>query len=516
MYSYEQRMKAINLYIQYGCRASSVIRELGYPDRHSLIRWYDEHLMSGDLHSKRNGTPKYSEEQKQAALKHYTEHGRCMTYTLKTLGYPSATLFKIWLDEAFPNRKKRCISGAAMVECSQEMKEQAVIDLCARKGSAQKVAATHGASRVSLYKWKKQLLGEERIAAMPRKEIPQSTDVTALEQRIAALQAEEVALNEKLYRARLEYDILKKAAELLKKDPGINLKALKNCEKTVLVDALRDQYRLKELLEVLCMPKSSYCYQAKTIHGMDKYAQLRTEIRVVFSTVDGRYGYRRIHASLKKTGISVSEKVVRRLMREEKLVVRCVKCKKYNSYAGEISPEVANIVKRDFHAEEPNTKWLTDITEFRIPAGKVYLSPIIDCFDGLTVSWSIGTSPSANLANTMLDEAISLLKEKEHPIIHSDRGSHYRWPGWIERMEAACLTRSMSKKGCSPDNSACEGFFGRLKNEMFYGRKWNGVSIDEFIDVLDAYIRWYNEDRIKESLGWMSPLEYRRSLGLVG
>ena len=165
-----------------------------------------------------------------------------------------------------------------------------------------------------------------------------------------------------------------------------------------------------------------------------------------------------------------SEKVIRRLMKEENLAVRCVKQRKYSSYAGEISPEVANIVNRDFHAEAPNTKWLTDITEFSISAGKIYLSPITDCFDGLAVSWSIGTSPSADLVNGMLDEAISLLKENEHPIIHSDRGAHYRWPGWIQRMDAAWLTRSMSKKGCSPDNSACEGFFGRLKNEMFYDR----------------------------------------------
>ena len=106
-----------------------------------------------------------------------------------------------------------------------------------------------------------------------------------------------------------------------------------------------------------------------------------------------------------------SEKVIRRLMKEENLAVRCVKQRKYSSYAGEISPEVANIVNRDFHAEAPNTKWLTDITEFSISAGKIYLSPITDCFDGLAVSWSIGTSPSADLVNGMLDEAISLLKE---------------------------------------------------------------------------------------------------------
>ena len=115
----------------------------------------------------------------------------------------------------------------------------------------------------------------------------------------------------------------------------------------------------------------------------------------------------------------------------------------------------------------------------------------------------------------MLDEAISLLNDAEHPVVHSDRGSHYRWPGWIDRMEEAGLPRSMSKKGCSPDNLACEGFFGRLKNEFFYGKRLKDISIEEFIGLLDGYIRWYNECRIKESLGWMSPLEYRRSLGLA-
>ena len=178
-----------------------------------------------------------------------------------------------------------------------------------------------------------------------------------------------------------------------------------------------------------------------------------------------------------------------------------------------ISPAVENLIQRDFHADRPNEKWLTDITEFHIPAGKVYLSPILDCFDGLAVSWSIGTSPNADLVNSMLDNAVSLLAENEHPIVHSDRGGHYRWPGWIQRMDDAHLTRSMSQKGCSPDNSACEGFFGRLKNEMFYGRSWDNVSIKQFIKLLDNYIHWHNQKRIKISLNGMSPLEYRQSLG---
>ena len=129
-------------------------------------------------------------------------------------------------------------------------------------------------------------------------------------------------------------------------------------------------------------------------------------------------------------------------------------------------------MNRDFYADRPNIKWLTDITEFAIPAGKVYLSPVIDCFDGMIVSRNVGTAPDSLLVNKMLEAAVSTLSPSEHPIVHTDRGSHYRWPGRIDRMNTAGLTRSMSKKGCSPDNAACEGFFGRLKNEMFYGRSW--------------------------------------------
>ena len=160
-------------------------------------------------------------------------------------------------------------------------------------------------------------------------------------------------------------------------------------------------------------------------------------------------------------------------------------------------------------------KWLTDITEFRLPAGKVYLSPIVDCFDGLVVSWTIGTSPNSELVTSMLDAAILCLAEGERPVVHSDRGAHYRWPGWISRMSDAHLTRSMSKKGCSPDNAACEGFFGRLKNEMYYNRNWSDTTIEGFIDALDRYILWYNDKRIKISLGALSPIEYRKSLGLA-
>lgn len=314
---------------------------------------------------------------------------------------------------------------------------------------------------------------------------------------------------------QLEIDILKETINVLKKDPGIDMASLKNREKAVMVDALKDKHSLPVLLERLGLSKSSYYYQETAMRREDKYDGVRRQISELFYENKCRYGYRRIYGLLKREGIVLSEKVVRRIMREDGLSVKTKRRRKYNSYQGEDSPAVPNIIQRDFHADRPNEKWLTDITEFAIPAGKVYLLPIVDCFDGMLPCWTISTVPDSCLVNTMLDRAVVQLQEGEHPIIHSDRGCHYRWPGWVERMEKAGLERSMSKKGCSPDNSACEGLFGRLKNEMFYNRDWSGVSIREFIDILDAYLVWYNEKRIKTSLGNMSPKEYRWSLGLA-
>ena len=183
---------------------------------------------------------------------------------------------------------------------------------------------------------------------------------------------------------------------------------------------------------------------------------------------------------------------------------------------GEISPAPDNLLNRDFSANAPNEKWLTDITEFQIPAGKVYLSPVIDCLDGMVVSWSIGTSPNAELVNTVLDAAIDKVTASgDRPVVHSYRGGHYRWPGWLSRIAEAKLMRSMSRKGCSPDNAACEGFFGRLKTEMFFACQWLCTTNEEFVAALDAYIRWYNDARIKSSLGFRSPAGHRRSLGIA-
>lgn len=148
-------------------------------------------------------------------------------------------------------------------------------------------------------------------------------------------------------------------------------------------------------------------------------------------------------------------------MTEEGCVVAYSKKRfRYSSYKGEIGDASKNMVDWNFHASAPNRLWLTYVTQLSIPVGKVYLSPIIDVFDGMPVSWTIRTSPSAEIANTMRKDACRSLADGETPVIHGDRGCHCRWPGWLRICRDYGLVRSMSRKGRSPDNSAMEGFSG--------------------------------------------------------
>jgi len=508
MYSYEDRLRAVRLYIKLGKRVGATMRQLGYPTKNALKSWYREYEQERDVRTGYARLPKYSPDDKERAVRHYLECGRCLAATIKALGYPSRGALRAWLQELHPEACSRVV-GRSRDRAAVD-KQAAVIALCTRQGSAKSVAQDLGVSRPTLYNWRMQLLGEEASAAMkPEQDPPRDSERTELEEQLAALRQE-------IRRLQLEQDILKKANELIKKDLGIDRQLLTNREKTGLVDALRTTYPLDDLLRELGLPRSSYFYHRARVQVADKYAGVRRVMSEIFECNYRCYGYRRIHASLSRQSLKISEKVVRRLMKQECLVATARKRRRYGSYMGEISPAPDNLLNRDFRASAPNEKWLTDVTEFQIPAGKVYLSPMIDCFDGMVVSWSIGTRPDAELVNTMLDAAIeTVAASSDRPVVHSDRGGHYRWPGWLSRISDAKLVRSMSRKGCSPDNAACEGFFGRLKNELFYSRDWMSASIEEFVATLDAYIRWYNDTRIKDSLHFRSPIEHRRDLGIA-
>lgn len=274
---------------------------------------------------------------------------------------------------------------------------------------------------------------------------------------------------------------------------------------------------LRSITAFLRISRSSYEYhRARLGAPRDRDADIRPIVGRLFEEGRGAWGYRTIWARMRRAGVRASEKRVRRVMREEGLRPAYARRRRrgWSSYAGEVSAAPPNLVARHFRAPAPDELWVTDITEFRLPCGsKVYLSPVVDCFDGRPVAWSSGTSPTAELANSSLRAALARRRPGAATTVHSDRGGHYRWPDWVAICEENGLTRSMSAKGCSPDNAAMEGFFGRLKNEFFHHRDWSGVTAGEFMDRLDAYMRYYCEGRIKRSLGWLSPDEYRRSLG---
>ena len=459
----------------------------------------------------------FTEEEKKRALQLYYETGS-IAKVIHKLGYPSRQKMYTWIKNRDIEQKRKKYdatdSSGHRRHPSLEIKLE-ILHRCFEEGEEIKsISEEYGYSRESIYSWRKKYLSGGAAAIMnKKKDLPRGT-LTVNEDSNNGSDNTELAA--KIRDLELENDILRQTIEILKKDQGIDLLSLKNREKTMIIDALRNKYSLSLLLRKLEISKSSYCYQHSVQHLPYKYEKIKEKIIELFKDNKERYGYRRINALLRKENIIVSEKIVRQIMKDNNLVVKVRKSKKYNSYQGKISEPVENIINRDFRSEKPNEKVLTDITEFAIPAGKVYLSPIVDCFDGMVASWKVSTSPNAELVNSMLDDYHTKLKEDDKPTVHSDRGCHYRWPGWIERMDKYGFTRSMSKKGCSPDNSACEGFFGRMKNEMFYGRSFVGITIETFIQIINDYIVWYNTKRIKASLGYMSPVEYRQSLGLIG
>ena len=514
MYSYEDRIRAVKLFIKLGNRPRATIRQLGYPTKNALIGWYRAYIQDCDLQEGYvRSIRKYSDDEKQAAVQHFLDHDRCIAATLRALGYPCRATLTEWIEELHPNVRQRIVGRAPNVQHPQELKNAAVIELCTRTTSAKVIAQKLAVCRPTLYNWKNQLLGPEAPASMIHQSESQSNPE---ESKLTELQQEVDKLQQDIRRLELERDVLKKANELLKKGLRVAPQFLSNREKTLLVEALKHIYSLSELFVELELARSSYFYHRSRLRVPDKHADARLALSELFESNRRCYGYRRLRSAMGRQQIHLSEKVIRRLMKQEGLIVAVNRKRRYGSYLGEISPAPENIINRNFKAATPNEKWLTDITEFHIPAGKVYLSPIIDCFDGLVVSWAIGTRPDAELVNTMLDAAIEkVTKSESRPVVHSDRGAHYRWPGWLTRMQNANLIRSMSRKGCSPDNAACEGFFGRLKTEMFYRQNWQGTSIEHFMQAIDSYIRWYNEKRIKISLGSLSPVEYRLSLGIA-
>ncbi|VEB24768.1 Integrase core domain [Avibacterium volantium] len=182
------------------------------------------------------------------------------------------------------------------------------------------------------------------------------------------------------------------------------------------------------------------------------------------------------------------------------------KQKKYRSYQGKVGQIADNLLQRDFTATMPNEKWVTDITEFKCAEGKVYLSPIKDLFNNEIIAYNVARSPNFEQITRMLTQAVNRLAG-EKPILHSDQGWQYQMMGYQEILKKYGIKQSMSRKGNCLDNGAMESFFGRLKTECYFGKRFE--TFEQLEKVIHEYIHYYNNERIQVKLKGLSPVEYR-------
>ena len=189
-----------------------------------------------------------------------------------------------------------------------------------------------------------------------------------------------------------------------------------------------------------------------------------------------------------------------------------VRPKRYRAWRGSTHAVVPNVLQRQFQAQQPQQKWVTDVTEFNVKGDKLYLSPVMDLYNGEIVAWRTSRRPVFSLVGEMLQEALSKLMGSTRPILHSDQGWQYQLPAYRQQLRAHGVTQSMSRRGNCLDNAAMESFFGTLKAEFFYLNKFD--SIQELEAGIKEYIHYYNHERIRLKLKGLSPVQYRvQSLG---
>ena len=241
----------------------------------------------------------------------------------------------------------------------------------------------------------------------------------------------------------------------------------------------------------------------------------KDEILLIFQEHKGRYGYRRITLEMRNRSYIINHKTVAKLMRIMGLKSIQRPKRRYNSYQGTIGKIADNLLKRDFKANKPNEKWATDITEFKVRDEKLYLSPIIDLFNGEIVSYNLSRHPVFAQVLDMLEKAFNKIPDNINLILHSDQGWQYQMKQYQYLLSQKGIRQSMSRKGNCLDNSVAENFFGILKSELYYVKEKEYKNIEELEKDIIEYIDYYNNRRIKSKLNGMSPVQFRKHSLLV-
>lgn len=290
----------------------------------------------------------------------------------------------------------------------------------------------------------------------------------------------------------------------------------------MVVYELQHKYPLVVLLDISGLKRSTYYYTLNKLDKDTKNDDIMNTIIDIYYAHKARYGYRRITLELINRGYIVNHKKVKRLMSKMGLYARTPKAK-YKSYKGDMNGTVKNLLldkvidevnhktyyERNFKTEKCNEIWSTDVSEFHIAAGKLYLSPILDLHNREIVSYNISASPNYEQIKDMLAKAFNKYKDLKGLILTSDQGWQYQMQDYHKALEEKGIIQSMSRKGNCLDNSPMENFFGKMKNEMFYGYEYTFNTLEELKKEMENYISYYNNQRITEKLKGLTPVEYR-------
>lgn len=349
------------------------------------------------------------------------------------LDYPTRQCLESWLRKDGRHGDGNFRHGFYPVSLRREAVRLRLEEGLALKDIAQRLGVKN---KVSMQQWATRfeqegdmgLIPKRTSACQPQPDVPSiPDDIGELKKRCEELELENAVMKERL--------------DVLKVDPCASAADLSSIEKTLMADSLRKRFELPALPKRLGLKRSTHCHAKARLARPDRHAGPARPIVEIYELNEGRYGYRRIWPVLRNVH-GVSEKVARRLMAQEGLVAKRVRKRhRYNSYRGEITDAPPNLINRDFFAGAPNEKWLTDITETKASDGKPCLSPTMDCFDGMAVAWEMSEHPDAALAKSMLEQAVEGLPCTAKPLVHSDRGVHYRWDGWTGLMRRHELTR---------------------------------------------------------------------------
>lgn len=276
-----------------------------------------------------------------------------------------------------------------------------------------------------------------------------------------------------------------------------------------------EKYPVKKLCDLIHLNRSAYYkwLRREPSHNQQVNERIVEWIKELYEEQNGILGYRQMTITLNREHkTNYNHKRIYRLMNILHLKSVCRK-KKYNYIKS--TPEVTaeNVLNRNFNAEKPNEKWLTDVTEFKYYVGtqvkKLYLSAILDLYDKRIVSYRIGASNNNQLVFDTFDDAVKE-NPKAHPLFHSDRGYQYTSKLFHVKLEAVHMRQSMSRVGHCIDNGPMESFWGMLKSEMYYLHKF--TSADELVAAIDGYITFYNTRRYQRRLHCMTPMEFHYAI----